>query len=395
MTATILNSQIAGQFFADSAVTGFKIDGFERGKTEAGHDYLRVKDVPIFRSGEFEDSMGERTAFDSFMIETIVRNFDYLKSAKIFDKPVVRSGHPSMFTNDRMKSVIGYIDDIRSENREAPHDHEEYTYVIADLLILDKESIPKIESGLLFNRSAEIGPYKDNRGQVVGPCMLGVAYVDIPAVEGLNFDSPNVNVEGRGLFYSKAKDDTMSGSGSILPPNMFTFKIGGNDTTDFSRVQGYISDLEGKYDKLTQDFAALESEKTLLDKKVADLTEFKKNQERKARVDFVEGLVKDNKILASAKDDTLALFETYSAEQFEAAKKVFSAAAPAPILEKHGEQHEGEKPDAGDEKDDKARKIADYQGIIQGLKYANKTDEQIKATSVYKELIALDPNFSL
>ncbi|ANA87247.1 capsid maturation protease [Gordonia phage Kampe] len=391
MTLT-LDASIAGQFFADSEVTGVNIANFEHGQNN-GHDYLRVKDFPIFRSGSFEDSMGELTTFDQFLVETIVRNFDYLKDSKVFERPVVRAGHPNTFNNGRMESVIGYIEDIRTENREAPHDHNTYTYVISDLIILDKDAIAKIESGLYLNRSAEIGPYKDNTGAMVGPVMLGVAYVDIPAIEGLDAYE---KVEGlEGFFFSKkpeTKDKDMSGSSM---PNLFTFKIGGNDTQDFSRVQGYITDLESQKATVDAQFAQAQAELTAKDTEISALKEFKDSASKNARADYVNKLVEDKKILASSKDDTLALFGMYTDDQFEAAKKVYDKMAPQALLNNYGNQAPGEQttPGGGDET---KNKVLEYnKGIIASLQRIRKPAEVIKKTPAYQTVIAIDPNFSL
>lgn len=389
---TALNPQIQGHFFADSEILDTKVATFERGKNDAGHEFLRVNNIAIFRSGEFEDSWGEKTNFDQFAIENFIRHFDYLKETRIFDRPVVRAGHPSTFTNDRMKSVIGYIDDIRSELRTAPHDHNQYYYIMADLVIQDKEAIEKVESGLYFKRSAEIGPYKDNQGSKVYPVMLGVAYVDIPAVEGLDFAS-----ELPGMFFNKnVKEKEMSGSTLPPAPAQFTFKIGGNDTTDFSRVQGYITDIETKKAEAEANFASAQAEIGRLTTENTSLREFRETQAKTERADFVNSLVQNQKILESAKDDTLSLFETYTDAQFEAAKKAYGAMPTAAPLGNHGHQHEGDDNNSGaggSGKDDKSN--ANYQhevdmGTIRTLRRIGKADKLIKETSAYARLSALD-----
>lgn len=354
-----------------------------------GKKVLRVLNIPIFRSGQFKDSMGDLFSFDKFGIDSFMRNFGHLKDTGIFTMPPVRAGHPHPFNNGRMESVIGYITDIRVETRTAPHDNQEYDYLLADLDILRSDAQENIESGLWFNRSIEIGPYEDNSGQEYAPVVLGVAYVDIPAVEGLNF---NKNQEG----------NTMGG---VIMPNVnggkaadFTFKIGGNDTNDFSRVQGYITETETKLADITGKFQASETKIANLTAENTSLKEFQSTVKADIRKDFVNSLATDNKILESAKESTAAFAADLTDAQFDAWKKTWDNAPKAAPLGTFGHQNAEGKDghdNGADANDSKSVALAADKGVLNDFKMLGKSEEVIKKTPAYQRVIAAEPNFVL
>ena len=157
---------------------------------------LTLTGVPIFRSGTFRDSMGDQKTFSTLDMASMVNNFNFLKDNHIFEDVPVRKGHGSFF-GDPMDGLIGYMTGLTAQEMTNPIDGLKYTYLLADSDILDAEAQDKIESGLWRNRSSEIGTFVTNDEVPYGPTMTGYAFVDIPAVEGLN-----------GAF-SKSKDFSM------------------------------------------------------------------------------------------------------------------------------------------------------------------------------------------
>ena len=148
---------------------------------------LVVQDMPVFRSGTFRNSWGEQSTYSDLHIQQMVTNFDYLKSARIFEDVPVRKAHPEPWFRNSTEEVIGYVTSLRVEKRPHPATGVEYSYLIAEYEIFDDDAATKIEKRLFRNRSAEVGVYLDNDEAEYYPVLMGFAYVDIPAVEGLNF----------------------------------------------------------------------------------------------------------------------------------------------------------------------------------------------------------------
>lgn len=380
-------------FFAQADMLAMK-PNFERRQNDFGKESLFIDNIAIFRSGTYKDSMGDQATYDSFAMESFVRNFHHLKGTGVFSKPVVRSGHPHPFNNGRLESVIGYINNLSIVKSKAPHDGNEYDYLMAELEIIDETAKTNIESGLWINRSAEVGVYEDNAGQEIAPTVFGVAYVDIPAVEGLNF-SKNFDASSPidGILLNHVEENVM---GNLQLPNLnggasqFTFNIGGNDTTDFSRVQGYITDLETKFASEQAKVTQFEAENKNLKSENQSLKEFQDTIRKDMRTEFVNGLAKDKKILESDKESTQAFVDTLTPEQFDAWKKTMSAAPVKAPLGDYGNS----------DTDEKDAKTSDHsldteKGIVRDLKFAGKSLDIIKKTSAYQKIIAAEPEFTV
>jgi len=146
---------------------------------------LRFEGVPVFRSGTFRDSWGEQTEWTGMHTAQMVQHFNFLKDQEIFADVPVRKGHGS-FLSDPLDSVIGYVSSLTNVKMASPVDGQKYDYLLADYDILDPEAQAKIDSGLWRNRSAEIGTFVTNSEASYTPTFMGFAYVDVPAVEGLN-----------------------------------------------------------------------------------------------------------------------------------------------------------------------------------------------------------------
>lgn len=366
-----------------------------------GKSVLELKNVPVFRSGSFRDSIGMPHEFDTFAMESMVRNFDHLMAQKILTDIPVRRGHRGPFTN-RMDELVGYVTAMRTEDRTAPHDGNEYTYLLADFEILDTGAQDKIKSGLWRNRSAEIGTYYDNRENEYGPAFLGVAYVDIPAVEGLN----GFSKEAPQNVHFMMEDYTMTGVAT--PPGVanlngtgahaqqgaapqFSFSLGGQKgITDFAAVQTYIETIEASNVELGNQVTSLTTERDELKAFKSGLFELEKDQ-------FVTDLIKANKVLASQKDGLIALAKSLNDEQYEAWKSSYGEMPSQEVLGNYG--HQSQEPSHRDKnsEDADAQKILFEQNkrTIEILKGAGQSDEKIKKSEAYAACVAHDSNFTL
>ncbi|AKL88182.1 hypothetical protein GMA3_5 [Gordonia phage GMA3] len=366
-----------------SAVKKQSLSRFDRGDKSI----LAVKDVPVFRSGSFRDSMGFPHEFDDYAMESMVRNYDHLKAQGIFSDVPVRNGHPSPFRS-RMQELVGYVTAMRTEKRTAPHDGSEYTYLIADFEIIDDDAQKNIESGLWRNRSSEIGTYVDNRENEYGPAFMGVAYVDIPAVEGLNgFSKADDRSDEKVHFIME--DQKM---GDIITPpkpgekTPFSFSLGGQDgITDGKAVQEYINKIESERDDFQSNLKKVTTERDRLQ-------EFRDNIVNSEREDFVTSLVDSGKVLAPQKEQLVELAKGLSPEQFETWKGSYENVATQEVLENHGNSGQ-QKPNQN--ADDQARK--DYEDDVNTVKilFGKMDAEKVKSTEAYKRVLEYDPKFVL
>lgn len=411
MTSALQDSEIKGQgqpvpsvmLFANGSLSQFgppTRTEYTR-KSDAGVDVSVVKyeGVPIFRSGTFADSRGYEREWLPEQMSQMAANFDLLKNSGIFADVPVRLGHPSPFANS-IKDVIGYFTAVRTEERISPANGEKYTYFLADYEILDLDADKKIQSGLYKNRSSEIGTYFTNAPSSEHyPVIMGVAYVDIPAVEGLNGfasanSSDNFSIQMEETVPAPKENEPVKPGLGTRSVDSAEFTIGGVKTTDFARVQAYIAEVEGERDKAVAERDSFKTRNTALE-------EFKSGVVRSGRESRIENLGKEidgvapkltgpevtaNKNFAAKLDD----------EQFEEFMKTLEASPAREILQIHGATNHDGSQTKSEVADAKKQAIADNREIVMGLRsYAKMSDDQIKATTAYTTLLALDPSFTL
>lgn len=368
---------------------------FNYKKNDAGASVLVVQDVAVFRSGTFADSMGLVATWEPIHIDQLVAHFEMLKNRNIFADVPVRDGHPGFLVSGQEGNgkVVGYHTSLRAEERISLHDGNPYTYLIAEYEILDPEAQEKISSGLWRSLSAEVGRYVTNDGAEFWPVYWGVAYVDIPAVEGLKGFSNGTRyiIEEESVSNAKTVNKpelpappTDPPTGGELPTggtgvvrsgerSPFVFSIGGNETSDFAAVQSYV--------------AALESE-------VEGLRQFRAETVEAGRNLFVESLASSGKLLASRLQDAKRFAQMLSDEQFAAWKAIMEAAPANPILGNY-DSSGGSEPTPTGAVDAAAERAATLRGIIKQHQRAGLSADKIKMTNSYKELAALDPTFTL
>lgn len=237
-------------------------------------DVLVVEELPVFRSGTFRDSMGFQHTYETIHIDQMLAHFNLLKDRGIFADVPVRAGHPSFLGADPIHSLMGYHNSLRVEQRTNPVDGKEYTYLLATFEITDPVSAEKVSSGLWRNVSAEVGPFLSNDEAEFWPVYQGVAYVDIPAVEGLKGFSKHNGVGTQFSLMLDHYEEAPVGetTATTTPPStgpnspapqtaqdtayhsraQFVFSIAGKQTTDFAAVQAHITSLEAQNATLSQ-----------------------------------------------------------------------------------------------------------------------------------------------
>lgn len=379
MNATLNADQRRNLVFARNLGDGVKM--YDK-KRDDGQTSLIIEGKPIFRSGTFSDSRGIEHQWEPLHMSQMVDHFTLLKSREQFEDIPVRKGHPDwggIFSDpvrNAMDELIGYMDNFRTEDRKNPTDGNTYNYFLADLEILDEEAIKKIKSGLWRNVSAEIGTYVTNANSEFWPVMMGVAYVDQPAVEGLK--SQHSKAQDK---FSIILEDNMTGpaqpgreavTGSKQEAQ--SFSIGGKATTDYAAVQAHITSLENSNSALEQ---------------------FRSETLENARVSYVKSLVGANKIAAPDEEGYLGYVKGLTPESFAAWKDLMDKAAPIAITSPQAAGFSSDTSQLQDG-DEKEQRIASLKATVANHQLANTmSKEDLMNTNSYKQLIALEPSFSL
>lgn len=312
-------------------------------RLDSGAEALVLREVPVFRSGTFRDSMGDENTWEASHIGEMVAHFQQLSASGAFDRVPVRCDHYSIFSGG-LSNVIGYHDNLRAVNNVSPVDNQEYTYLVADLYILREDAKANIASGLWTKRSAEIGAYRTNDNREFWPTLTGTAFVDIPAVEGLSF----------------SKQDNSDHRTVVIPEGTMPQPAPENKTPETPAAPQASFRIAGKE---TSDFAAVQAHLDAQDAELATLREYRKETVKSERVGFVETLADTNKILATQKEVFSNMALKMDPEEFAKFRESFGEvgphkllgnyaaqqkAAPAPGTSEAGQRTEGQEQDVID-----------------------------------------------
>lgn len=366
-TATI---QRATTFAYSSGFFGIKPTFFRKD----GSKSLFVNDVAVFRTGTFRDSMGIQNTWEKLHIDQMIANWNHLQTNKIFTDVPVRDGHPGWLIHGLPGNgkTIGYHTSLATEKRTAPHDSTEYDYLFAGFEITDPDAQQSIENGTWRSLSSEIGSYLSNAESEFWPVYLGVAYVDIPAVEGLKFTSPNGSrIFDLGTVASvNSKETGVSDNAQTTPPAQqlpfasdvrpHVFSVNGGQTSDPVAVQQHITALEL----------------------------FRQETVASNRADFVTSLAGGNKILASQVESLTAFAQSLSPEQYANWCKSYETAAQVPAVtpQAGGVTNQNNGAQAGTSDQDQQYSI--WEDTVRAHLMSGASVDKIKATNSYKMLAA-------
>jgi hypothetical protein len=325
-----------------------------------------VRGVKIFKAGTFRDSWGEQRTWTVEHLAQFVANFNLLRDGEIFTDVPVRRDH-----SNSVDKVMGYFEAMFVEGDK----------LVADFHVTDAEQIPKLATGTFRNVSLEVGMYVTNDETAYWPVAFGVAYVDIPAVEGLhNKETPRL------AFFSQIVETPHEGDPTVTttpvtpadvgaakpvaehgtpaapapaaaaPAAPATFRINGAETSDHAAVQAHIATLES--------FAASTVES--------------------GRLEFVSGLVTGNKIVAGQKEAFETLVKTLSDEQYEAFKASYATAPAMSLLANHGAGN----PNPDGEPDKAVDELEIARDTVAMHRRAGMSEEKIATTKAGKQLAA-------
>jgi hypothetical protein len=371
------------QFFSNSALMS-RAESLENGNTGLGG-------VKIFRAGTFKDSTGIQHTWEPEHLQQMVFNYNLLRDRGTFANVPVRDGHPSFLGTGG--EVIGYITGLGVED----------SFLVADFEITEPDALAKIERGTFRGRSSEVGYYETNDEAMYWPVLMGLAFVDIPAVEGL-FSKDNTTRKFSLLSENKetpvppengnqtpgeqpvpvpvapgeatpeappAGENAPTGQPNetgeeSTPPQQeaqaqhgaaggtFQFSINGAATNDFGAVQQHITALET---------AAQE-------------------QADQARREFVSSLASSNRVAATQVESLTAHALSLSGEQYATFRASFEAAPSMSLLGQHGNSVTN----PNGEGDPQSDEVAVLEEIVANHRRAGMTEEKVAKTKSFNRL---------
>lgn len=312
-----------------------------------------VKRVEIFKVGTFKDSWGDAHEWTLEHLLIMVNNFNSLRSLDKFPNVPLRRDH-----SWSVEGVIGWIHALAVDGDR----------LVADLEFTEPDDLEKFNRGTYRSRSIEIGAYEDNEGVTYWPVVMGLAFVDIPAVEGLH------RAAGRPVAsYTLQRPKEPDVPDKPAEPEKFVFNLNGQETTDYAAVNKYILRVEGEMTALRSRNEALE---------IAA-----KEQATATRHSYVSSLAQDKKIAATQIDGLKALVEGLTDEQWDAFQKSYDNAPRQQLLDAHADGVSN--PDGEAAADPKAEEIKVHEEILAMHRMAGLTEEQIARTHSAKKLVAL------
>lgn len=307
-----------------------------------------IKDLKVFKAGTFKDSQGRQKTWTTKDLADLVKNFNTLKSSGAFPKVPVRVDH-----TESARDVVGWIAGLRSDA----------DFLYADIEFTEPDAYEKYERGSYGPRSSEIGEYETNGEdpKTYFPVFMGLAFVDLPAVEGLHGSAKSTvmfqqvilegdetqmkfKINGTETEDAAAVQAHIDAVAPLAAKGATKFKVGGVEVEDFAAVQTAIDAAEAKITEFAKtgthtfkvagadisDFAAVQAHVDTLEK-------FAEETRVSNRKTFVTGLAAASKITAPQVESLSELAVGMTDEQFEKFSASYDA---APVLSLFG-QHAG------------------------------------------------------
>jgi hypothetical protein len=352
---------------------------------------LVVQGQPVFRSGTFRDSMGIQSSWEPLHMQQMLANYEHLKNNSVLKDIPVRDGHPAFLVRGLPGTgkVVGWHTGLSTKILEMP-DGQKETFLLADYELTDPAAQASYENGTFRNRSAEVGGYMSNDEAEFWPVYMGFAFVDFSAVEGLNSASGFSYNHGARLVQQVGdqkftvlmeKEFPVTGTPTsqianggiqapppppVQPVQPMAFSVNGVPTSNPAEVQNHILALEA----------------------------FRSETMESGRFSYVEKLATDGKLMAPQVDGMKAFAKSLTDEQFTAWKAGMDATPASPVLGNHGAQPGQSAPTAPAEAAAQT-KIETLRNVVSMHTARGASVEEIKATSSYIQLVALDPTAAL
>lgn len=358
---------------------------------------LAVENQAVFRSGTFRDSMGSQSTWEELHIDQMVANYSLLKGRNLLNEIPVRDGHPGFLISglEGTGKVVGWHTDLKVHSVDTGQGRT--SFLLASYVLTEPDAADKYARGTYRNRSSEIGTYVTNDEAEFWPAYMGFAFVDIPAVEGLNnveFSKSKVSTYAeRDVIFLFDRENPLTtqiptpqaalGVPSVAPvlpialqgdqsqhgapvapvpvpqPVAQAFMLNGQSTSDVGAIQAHISTLEA----------------------------FRNETLEAARVEFVGSLVASGKLMASQQEAMGTFAKGLTADQFTSWKAAMDAAPQLSVLGMHGAPSgTSVKPAAGGSGDANVAALESARSIVRMHELAGKPKEFIQGTESYKTI---------
>ena len=343
-----------------------------------------ITGTPIFRTGTFRDSLGIQHTWMPEHLEQMVFHYNLLRGNLVLPNVPFRADHSSSVRN-----IVGYIQNLKFEGG----------LLLADWEVVDPEALVQIDNGKYRARSAEVGLYETNDEAFYWPVLMGCAFVDLPAVEGLYaqadrqftalYEKENTSVTAPATPPSNTPPSTTApaappaqppatpstpATGAPAAPPAATPEA--TPAAQHGQPAGVTLFVNGQ---ATNDVVAVQQHITTLET-------FRSEAVKGAKEAFVKALVSGNKLPAPQLDAQIAFVHTLNDEQYDAFRKSWEGAPASPVFAAHGvtvTNPGGDAPTGPTEIEQLEDIIAMHRrtGIM--------TEEQIAKTPTFQKLTAL------
>lgn len=365
-----------------------------------------IEGLRIFKAATFADSMGIVRTWEESHLEQMAFHFRLLRDAGTFPNVPVRVDHSFSAQN-----VIGYLVDVY-------RDRQDPMFLSADIEITEPDAYEKWERGTYRSRSLEVGMYETNDEAAYWPVVMGLAFVDIPAVEGLHAKGrtapPNPSEDGKGRanfnFSQTLKDDdkeTKVDEEEFLAACAYAAWVEAAEyaqrADDWIRAADYAAALDAHQEQaqalgLTANHGRLPaatfrvggqevSDTAQVQQHITALETFQSETISTGRSDFVNDLASDGRIAATQVDSMQALVATMNDTQFEAFKGTYEGAPTNSLFGQYGQNHGGGgQPPAGNDGAVDISEVDTLEEIVANHRRTGKSQEQIEKLDSFKKL---------
>lgn len=358
LSPTEVGARQGVQLFSSGAVGDHTIE-----KNADGTGFVRR--LKIFKAGTFADSMGIRRTWTAEHLAQMVSNFNILRDGGIFPNVPARADH-----RNTVLSLAGYFASLSSDG----------VWLYADVEFTEPDMFGRFERGTFRGRSLEVGFYEDNDESLFWPVVMGVAFVDIPAVEGLY---------GKSHILIRSDKETAQ-------VETTKFRVNGADVTDAAAVQAHISQLEatvaaGKAPAVStfRVNGAEVTDPTAVQTHITTLETFAAESRDAGRKAFVTGLVTAGKLAAPQAESITAMvvgtaeLPGMSDAQYAAFRASYEGAPVISLFERHGDVT-----NPGGEVTPAADQLAIDEGVVAQHRRSGASQAVIEASPSYQRLQA-------
>ena len=329
-----------------------------------------VRGLKVFRVGAFRNSRGQRNEWTAERLQRAVDNFNALRRNRVFPDVPVRLDHTSS-----MRDVVGYFHEL----------HFDGQFLLADILFTKRSAYDEYNAGHLRNVSLEIGQYETNDEVLYDDVVQGLAFVDIPAVEGLHQRHPGdetmtvAEKEETKPVTPKKDETTPVATPEPTTPETPTEDPDDDDDDDDAEAKTPKAKVGAHRRSAPQTFrinGAETSDAAAAQAHIDSLEQFRSDMRSTLRDSFVDDLAKQNKILGPQVEQFKNHCASLTDTQFEAFRTMYDGMPAHNLLAKHDTTTDPAVIDAQDTADE----LAIAKEVLQQFRRANRSQEFIEKT---------------